>query len=383
MEGRIMEEQKVRQVHESQEERQHVRVRLQGSLRLRMQSPVKGIFSLEDVSLGGLSFIAGQVNLAPGTLCHGEIVFRLGRANLSMPVSFKVIYQQDNSQRVGGQFTVIDQQNTDLLRLLISNYLAGELTELDDVIDNMKRENYVATRKGKQKPAARGWLDRARAMLGSLLFFVAGLLAFLVVAYKLYQHAFLTRADDAWVSLPGKTVMMPENGYVQLLLPEGATQVERGQPLLTVSSRLVARLNNGVLLDNLDPRQVRALVDAAVFEVTLNSPCDCDIADLMVRDGEFVQEDTALMQLVDPSGPALVTALFEGNADSLGAAVGDAVTVRFMDGEIDAQATISQLVRDEESGWLRMQIVTRRELSTSDQNQPVSVTVHPAWLPVL
>ena len=46
-----MEEKKVRQVHESQEERQHVRVKLQGSLRLRMQSPVKGIFSLEDVSL--------------------------------------------------------------------------------------------------------------------------------------------------------------------------------------------------------------------------------------------------------------------------------------------------------------------------------------------
>ncbi|MZR61269.1 PilZ domain-containing protein [Alcanivorax sp. DP30] len=378
-----MEEKKVRQVHESQEERQHVRVRLQGSLRLRMQSPVKGIFSLEDVSLGGLSFVAGQVNLTPGTLCHGEIVFRLGRANLSMPVSFKVIYQEDSNQRVGGQYTVIDQQNTDLLRLLISNYLAGELTELDDVIDNMKRENYVATRKGKQKPTARGWLDRARALFGSLLFFIVGLLAFLVVAYKLYQHAFLTRADDAWVSLPGKTVMMPENGYVQLLLPEGATQVERGQPLLTVSSRLVARLNNGVLLDNLDPKQVRALVDAAVFEVTLNSPCDCDIADLMVRDGEFVQEDTALIRLVDPSGPNLVTALFEGNADSLGAAVGDAVTVRFMDGHTDAGATISQLVRDEESGLLRMQIVTQRELSTSDQNQPVSVTVHPAWFPVL
>ncbi len=114
IEGKTMEENKVRQVHESQEERQHVRVKLQGSLRLKIQSPVKGIFSVQDVSLGGLSFIAGQVSLAPGTLCHGEIVFRLGRSNLSMPVSFKVIYQQDENQLVGGQYSVIDQENTRL-----------------------------------------------------------------------------------------------------------------------------------------------------------------------------------------------------------------------------------------------------------------------------
>lgn len=378
-----MEEKKVRQVHESQEERQHVRVRLQGSLRLRMQSPVKGIFSLEDVSLAGLSFIAGQVNLTPGTLCHGEIVFRLGRANLSMPVSFKVIYQQDGIQRVGGQYTVIDQQNTDLLRLLISNYLAGELTELDDVIDNMKRENYVATRKNKQQPKSRTLWDRGRAICGSLLFFVAGLLAFLFVAWKLYQHAFLTRADDAWVSLPAKTVLMPENGYVQMLLPEGAARVEQGQPLLTVSSRLVARLNNGVVLDGLDPKQIRALIDAAVFEVTLNSPCDCEITELQVRDGEFVHKNSVLMKLVAPGGPATITALFDGSADTLDAAVGDEVTVSYLDGITDDSATISQLVRDEGSGLLRMQITGTRELPSSAQNQPVSVTVHPAWLPVL
>lgn len=378
-----MEEKKVRQVHESQEERQHVRVRLQGSLRLRMQSPVKGIFALEDVSLGGLSFVAGQVNLTPGTLCHGEIVFRLGRANLSMPVSFKVIYQEDGSQRVGGQYTVIDQQNTDLLRLLISNYLAGELTELDDVIDNMKRENYVATRKSKQPAAGRTRWDRGRAMFGSVLFFVAGLLAFLVVAWKLYQHAFLTRADEAWVSLPGKTVLMPENGYVQLLIPEGANRVEQGQPLLTVSSRLVARLNNGVLLDSLDPKQIRALVDAAVFDVTLNSPCDCEIAELLVKDGEFVHKESVLMTLVDASGTAAITALFDSSADELDAAIGDEVTVRYLDGETDASATITQLVRDQDSGLLRMQISAERTLPSSAQNQPVSVTVHPAWLPVL
>lgn len=378
-----MEDNKVRQVHESQEERQHVRVRLEGGLRLRMQSPVKGIFSLGDVSLGGLSFIAGQVNLTPGTLCHGEIVFRLGRANLSIPVSFKVVYQQDGSQRVGGQYTVIDQQNTDLLRLLISNYLAGELTELDDVIDNMKRENYVATRKNKQQAGTRPLWDRVRAICGSVLFFIAGLLAFLFVAWKLYQHTFLTRADDAWVSLPAKTVLMPENGYVQLLLPEGATRVEQGQPLLTVSSRLVARLNNGVVLDGLDPKQVRALVDAAVFEVTLNSPCDCEITELQVRDGEFVHKNSVLMKLVDAGGAANITALFDGSVDALDVGVGDAVTVRYLDGVVEESATISQLVRDEESGLLRMQITGVRELPSSAQNQPVSVTVHPAWLPVL
>ena len=377
-----MEESRVRQVHESQEERQHVRVSLQGSLRLRLQSPVKGIFSLEDVSLGGLAFIAGQVPLPPGTLCHGEVVCRVGRANLSMPVSFKVIYQHEGSHRVGGQYTAIDQENADLLRLLISNYLAGELTGMDDVLDAMKRDNYVTARKGKAHPGSRTWQDRLRAGLVTLCFFLAGLLAFGFAGYKLYQHAFLVRASEAWISLPGKTVRMPESGYVQLLIPPATQRVERGQPLLTISSRLVARLNNGVLLDSLDEEQIRSLVDAAVFEVTLNSPCDCQVTELLVSDGEYVHDQTPLMTLVDPQAPASVIALFDGPMSAMPVGPGDRVTVQYLDGTQDSASVIA-LVRDDATGKLRMQLQPQRSLPVSAQHQPVSVTVHPAWLPVL
>ena len=152
-----------------------------------------------------------------------------------MPISFRIIYQDDSSKRTGGEFTVIDQENADLLRLLISNYLAGELTSLDDVIDNMKRENYVTARKGKQAAPASGLVERCKAVLISGVFFVLGLLAFVFVAYKLYQHAFMIKAADAWISLPGKTLIMPENGYVQMLIPEGTDAVEKGQPLMTIS----------------------------------------------------------------------------------------------------------------------------------------------------
>ncbi|MAX57169.1 MAG: alginate biosynthesis protein [Alcanivoracaceae bacterium] len=378
-----MEEKQIRQVHESQEERQHVRVRLNGNLRLRLQSPVKGIFSLEDVSMGGLSFIAGQVDLPPGSLCHGEVVFRLGRANLSMPISFRIIYQDDSSKRTGGEFTVIDQENADLLRLLISNYLAGELTSLDDVIDNMKRENYVTARKGKQAAPARSLVERCKAVLISGVFFVLGLLAFVFVAYKLYQHAFMIKAADAWISLPGKTLIMPENGYVQMLIPEGTDAVEKGQPLMTISSRLVARLNNGVLLDSLDAKQVKGLLDAAVFEVTLNSPCDCTIAEQMVADGEYLHDESPLMRLVEKDAPARVVALFDLSAERLPGRADEAVTIQYLDGKKETAAEVVEMVRDEASGKLRMEIQPQRSLPLSAQHQPVSVMVHPAWLPVL
>ncbi|EKF74401.1 alginate biosynthesis protein Alg44 [Alcanivorax hongdengensis A-11-3] len=374
-----MEEKQFRPVHESQEERQYVRVQLKGSLRLRMQSPVKGIFALEDVSLGGLAFNAGKVSLPEGTLCHAEVVFRLGRANLAMPISFKVIYQDPDSERVGGQFTVIDQKNSDLLRLLIGNYLAGELTALDDVIDNMTRDNYVSGRK-KSDDAQRRWPDRLRALFGSLVFFALGLAALTFMGTKLYQHLFEVKATQAWVALEGHTLMMPQNGYVQMLIEPQTTTVAKGQPLLTVSSQLVARLNKGVLLNDLSEKKMRALVDAAIFEVTLNSPCDCEITRREVSDGEYVYERSPLLTLVDSKKPPRIEALFDVPLQSLPARVGEAVTVRYVDGARDPGARISALALDQDSGMIRMTITPQRPLASHDQHQPVAVTVQPTWL---
>ena len=208
-------------------------------------------------------------------------------------------------------------------------------------------------------------------------------LAFVFVAHKLYQHAFVIKAADAWISLPGKMLIMPENGYVQMLIPEGAESVEKGQPLMTISSRLVARLNNGVLLDSLDTKQVKGLLDAAVFEVTLNSPCDCTIAEQMVADGEYLHDESPLMRLVEKDAPARVVALFDLSAERLPGRADEAVTIQYLDGKKETAAEVVEMVRDEASGKLRMEIQPQRSLPLSAQHQPVSVMVHPAWLPVL
>ena len=55
----------------------------------------------------------------------------------------------------------------------------------------------------------------------------------------------------------------------------------------------------------------------------------------------------------------------------------------YLDGKKETAAEVVELVRDEASGKLRMEIQPQRSLPLSAQHQPVSVMVHPAWLPVL
>ena len=125
------------------------------------------------------------------------------------------------------------------------------------------------------------------------------------------------------------------------------------------------------------------MLDAAVFEVTLNSPCDCTIAEQMVADGEYLHDESPLMRLVEKDAPARVVALFDLSVERLPGRADEAVTIQYLDGKKETAAEVVELVRDEASGKLRMEIQPQRSLPLSAQHQPVSVMVHPAWLPVL
>ena len=78
-------------VHESEAQRQHARVKIPAKLRLLNGQPNAPLVRVEDLSAGGLSFVA-PANLRPGVgeVIKGRLQFLIDNLGLAMDVDLQV-----------------------------------------------------------------------------------------------------------------------------------------------------------------------------------------------------------------------------------------------------------------------------------------------------
>jgi alginate biosynthesis protein Alg44 len=90
-------------VHESEAQRQHARVKIPAKLRL-LDEPDAPLVRIEDLSAGGLSFIApGQRRLQAGEVLKGRLQFLIDNLGLAMDVDLQVRSIDSSTGRVSSR----------------------------------------------------------------------------------------------------------------------------------------------------------------------------------------------------------------------------------------------------------------------------------------
>lgn len=263
-------------VHEAIDERQYVRTRMNARVSLSGNGREPFTADLQDISLGGIGLLHGAP-LTIGALYDASIQLRLNQVDLSIDAKVRIVSQR--GQEVGAQFVDLDAQKRDILRYLISAYLSGEIADINGLFNVMQRENYIKERKHKQAHA-RTPGERFKALAGTALYTAAGLAALGFVGYKGYLLFLRIPALQATVATNAQVISMPDNGYVKYLLPAGATEVQAGQPLASISTQLATQLTTPAdikALADLAPADMQALLGRATLETVINSPCDCQV----------------------------------------------------------------------------------------------------------
>ncbi|RMO65352.1 Alginate biosynthesis protein Alg44, partial [Pseudomonas amygdali pv. eriobotryae] len=92
-------------VHESEAQRQHARIKIPAKLRLLNDQPNAPLVRIEDLSAGGLSFVApsGQ-KFSEGQIVKGRLQFIIDNLGLAMDVDLQVRSIDNASNRIGCQF---------------------------------------------------------------------------------------------------------------------------------------------------------------------------------------------------------------------------------------------------------------------------------------
>jgi alginate biosynthesis protein Alg44 len=362
-------------VHESEAQRQHARVKLPAKLRLLNGEPNAPLVKVEDLSAGGLAFIApGHRHLNVGEVINGRLQFLIDNLGLAMDVQLQIRSIDSSTGRIGCQFQNLEAQDIATLRHLITSHLSGDIVSMGEVLATLQRDNFTKARKVKGSGDGMSALGRLRAVTFSLGIFIVGLAAFGFIFKTVYSLYFVSHSSAGLVTLPAMDVTMPREGTVQSLVAIN-TPVAKGAPMASFNTSMLEMLKGSLNGDDLQPAKIEELYGKQMAG-TLTSPCDCVIAKQLVADGQFAAKGQVIFQLVPRNTAANVEARFtyrQFNEVKPGTHVNFQVagddTVRT--GKIVSSANLSEtdLATD-----IRVQIKPDEVLDTSLAGRPVEVT---------
>ena len=289
-------------VHESETQRQYVRVRLPAALRIRRDDGSVQKHDIRDLSVGGLSFAPESGRFEMGQRLQGTVSVSLEGIGITIPIQFVVVREEDGY--ICAAFDNLDRTAIVSLRQLITAYLSGEVVDAGDVLHSMNRENFVAPRQAK---TARGEpRSRTRAWLGTAASFVIGVMALGYVASELYGLMFVTSSSVATVEGASFPVTMPREGTFRSLVEEGS-RVEKGAPLGTFETPMLEIVRSEAMAANLSSQRLNDLLEDTI-KGTVTSPCNCRVQRMLVGNGQFVGKGQQVFQLVDMDREPLVVA---------------------------------------------------------------------------
>lgn len=361
-------------VHESEAQRQHARVKIPAKLRL-LEAPNAPLVQVEDLSAGGLSFVApAQQRPTAGEVIKGRLQFLIDNLGLAMDVEMQVRSIDPSTGRVGCQFQNLEAQDIATLRHLITSHLSGDIVSMGEVLATLQRDNFTKARKVKGSGDGMTALGRLRAVTFSLGIFIVGLAAFGFIFKTVYGLYFVSHSSAGLVTLPAMDVTMPREGTVQSLVAVN-TPVAKGAPMASFNTSMLEMLKGSLNGDDLQPAKIEELYGKQMAG-TLTSPCDCVIAKQLVSDGQFAAKGQVIFQLVPRNTAANVEARFtyrQFNDVKPGTRVNFQVAGEdnVRSGKIVSSTNLSEtdLATD-----IRVQIKPDEVLDTSLAGRPVEVT---------
>lgn len=294
-------------VHESETQRQHVRVRLPGIVEF-MAGGEGCRYKLHDISAGGLGFDAPGRAFRPGELYRGNVSLNLDGIAVALNVAFTVRNVEPKNGRVGCAFQELGAREIAALRHVIGSFLSGEVVRVDDVLQTVKRDNFTKPRNAPGRAGMPPPPSRARALTMTVVLAIGGAIAFLVAGQEINRLLFMTSASAAKVAGPVYLIEMPREGTVRSLIPDDGV-VKKGAPIASIEAPALDLLRQQAAGANLSAEELQRMLGVKV-KGTITSPCDCKLQASFVADDQYVSRGQPLFELMPLDFEPYVVARF-------------------------------------------------------------------------
>lgn len=273
-------------VHESETQRQHVRVKIPAVAKIGATN-----YRVVNLSTGGCAVRSNEKDSQPQGMQEIKILFPF--KNFSFHLNLKAVFVYHDSQKntVGFSFQEVDARQISLLNHIVKSCLNGMMVGEGDVIDVVSRNNFTAPR--REKPSndnfTKSFLFRILPFSAIVL---AGMVGLLFLFGNIYENSAIIKSYMGVVEGNVFVVRAQRYGVYNSLLAEGDEAVTKGQPLAVLKSETDINPPDG------------GYPQKAVIE----SPCDCTIVAKRAQEGEFSVLGDPLFELLPKEGYTWVTA---------------------------------------------------------------------------
>lgn len=254
-------------VHESEVQRQHVRVELPAARALVRNK----LYSAQDISVGGIRLkdVTDRFQKHEKVVLELSLPFEAFNLNLNLPCVVEHYDAEDKT--LGCAFTALTDAQMSLLNVVIKSRMAGTIIDAGDILHIAGRSNLVRfNRDVDGKPLTKAQTVKRNGIFAA--FSLLGLLCLVLILGNIYQHIAVIHTSNAYVYADTLTIKAPVNGEFQSMLGESITKLRRGQK--------IGQIKTYVTENGIDDKLTQASVP--VF-----SPCDCIINETVIENGEF------------------------------------------------------------------------------------------------
>lgn len=364
-------------VHESEAQRRHARVRIPATLVIEVDGKPSSL-SVQDLSASGFSLKDDTNLLSIGSHKKGALKFNFDGVDIAVNINFQVVSEfGESKKRLGCEFHDLGEKETSTIRLVITKFLAGDMTTSGDVIHILNRDNFAKARAKKSSAALTG-KERVKALMGTTIVFLIGVLAFAFIMKNVYNSFFVTKATAGVIATESIKTVAPREGYVELLVKPGE-QVTKGQLIATVDSPMLDVLAPGLQSTGVSEDELKAMIGNNVG-AAIKSPCDCKVIGSGVNGAFYLKGDAVLTLAALDSTPSVMARFEFKSLESLH--IGQKTYIELSDGKTTFTGVIDKItvpdeftVGDKDDSTVVVKIATNETVSTELINQPVTVQV--------
>lgn len=276
-------------VHESEAQRQHVRIKISAIIRSENEK-----YEMANLSSGGFAIKVGKSPTKELGASEFAVILPFTAFCMKFTVNAREIYFDKEKGIAGFQFCSLSPPQISLINYLIKAFLAGHIVTEGDIIGIISRNNFTEERNKNLKKHKPGNFKQAGRILPVLLILCAGVAGLLFLYGNMYKNPSLIESWQGRVSSEEITVRSQTTGIFRPLLEEGTSQVAEGQPLATLEPVSISTDNS---------------VSKTPQGIIVKSPCDCVILKTLVRKGEFRRTGEPIFKLTPIEEMPVITTL--------------------------------------------------------------------------
>ncbi len=271
-------------VHEAEVQRHHVRVKLPAKVEINGTA-----YATRDWSTAGASVVvpanADRNVFKEGKVHFARLLFDFSSFSLAVPIKLEVRHAsgEDDGQSIGLRYVDLTQDQVVIMRQLVSSYVSGELTSVDELIHILARNNFA---KPRQIPKADGNVpfgERLSLFIRKAAVPLISLLLIGYVALAIFEQKFVVSAEKALVTGDNIVLTSPGGGIIGFKNLHAGDRIKKGDVLMSLTS------DTGTITG-------------------VDSPCDCVILDRPIDSGTRIERGSITLRLIPLDTPLRVEA---------------------------------------------------------------------------